>query len=354
MRRFFMSIAAAQGNLGDIEIRRTAVDYMRELGFRPVVFSGSMSAEYVDAFDWEPTDEVMDSGINFWRAILSDTVRRKRAVIVMAPGPAVLGASAASVVKHSLLVTVFAVRRMFGTRVLVLGRSIEVRSPMAAVPEKILVGVADVYAARDKRTCEYLRGKSRFYPDLAFGAGVSDGAKSAGRESARREIALLSLRHDRPVNYASLRSIQSQFSANGLDLMACCQVVEDDSHNREVAATLGIPYVGWDDDTTHRQQESAVRALYERAAVTVSDRLHVLILSARGGSIPVMSGSSSVPKLRDSLEPVLAPQASWMDDATGGSLNLGHDESTRISRGMDSAAAELEDLRSRIKEAVMP
>ncbi|MGW6658756.1 polysaccharide pyruvyl transferase family protein [Rhodococcus sp. NPDC055024] len=354
MRRFFMSIAAAQGNLGDIEIRRTAVDYMRDLGLSPVVFSGRMSAEYVDAFDWEPTDEVMNSGFRFWRAVLADTVRRKRAVIVMAPGPAVLGASVASVVKHSLLVAVFAVLRIFGARILVLGRSIEVRSSFAAVPEKILVGIADVYAARDKRTCEYLRGKSRFYPDLAFRGSTSDVAKSAGQGSAAREIALLSLRHDRPVNYATLRSIHDQVSAKGLDLMACCQVVEDDNHNREVAATLGIPYVGWDDDVTHRQQEFALRTLYERAAVTISDRLHVLILSARGGSIPVMSGSSSVPKLRDSLEPVLAPQASWMDDSAGGSLNLGHDESARIFHGMDSAAAELEDLRSRIKGAVMP
>lgn len=38
MRSAFMSISAAEGNLGDIAIRREVIDQMRQIGLRPVIY----------------------------------------------------------------------------------------------------------------------------------------------------------------------------------------------------------------------------------------------------------------------------------------------------------------------------
>lgn len=93
---------------------------------------------------------------------------------------------------------------------------------------------------------------------------------------------------------------------NDLRIMTMSQVDEDEERSRELAARFGsdlASHVEWGENSDF-EQEQAIRALYEQCALVISDRLHVLILSAQAGALPVELAPRAAPKVRTHFETI--------------------------------------------------
>ncbi len=64
------------------------------------------------------------------------------------------------------------------------------------------------------------------------------------------------------------------------------QVDEDEARSAELAARLGCELIPWGDDGDLSRERSR-RLTYAESTIVVSDRLHVLLLAAQAGAVPV-------------------------------------------------------------------
>jgi hypothetical protein len=145
---------------------------------------------------------------------------------------------------------------------------------------------------RDAATAGYL-GQGGIMPDLAF-AGVSSPANVSGADvdgsdasgGARRDVLVVSMRSD--LGYPSaawLAGVRAVAADNGLEIWCVTQVLRDDNKCGQLATDLGGQALRWN-GTAHDEQEQHLRALYHRAALAVSDRLHVLVGALTEGAVP--------------------------------------------------------------------
>jgi hypothetical protein len=152
-------------------------------------------------------------------------------------------------------------------------------------PFAALARVADVLVWRDNGSGRLLRAAPAM-PDWAFGlppGGLLDDLPRA----ADRDCVVVSLRSDRPMPspewIASVDALATRLDA---EVVVVAQVERDDARARQVGRLLGATVVGWTCDD-HAVQERTLRDIYRRAHVAVSDRLHVLVLAATEGAVPL-------------------------------------------------------------------
>jgi polysaccharide pyruvyl transferase WcaK-like protein len=91
------------------------------------------------------------------------------------------------------------------------------------------------------------------------------------------------------------------------------------------------------DDHHHLRHEIKVRALYRRAALTISDRLHVLIIAMTEGSVPIAFAPNSAEKLSRPF------QALGMDQVAFSAAQYGRDEALARITALESDADLLFD-----------
>jgi hypothetical protein len=123
-------------------------------------------------------------------------------------------------------------------------------------------------------------------PDWAFG---EDGrALGVVREPGPRDVLAISLRAGGHVpSDAWVDGVRLACRRLGLRPVTFVQVRRDGPPNEALAARLGADHAAWAVEDDHRAQEVRVRALLSRAAVVLSDRLHVLVVGATEGAVPV-------------------------------------------------------------------
>jgi hypothetical protein len=127
-----------------------------------------------------------------------------------------------------------------------------------------------------------IAGGGRVAPDIGFAAGV----QIRGEENARDEL-IVSLRGARPLpDGAWLDAVRATAATEGLRVRTVVQVREDESRARELAELLGGAFEPWG-DTDAVVQEERLRERYAGARLVVSDRMHVLVLAALEGAVPV-------------------------------------------------------------------
>ena len=294
----FVSISAADGNIGDVVIRRECLAMLSVLypGARLCVYVGHMSDDYIASVVASiPKVQTFTESITFVRAMTASVVTSRRTTFVVAPGPAFLGRSLGRRVKHLLLSAFAALISVRGCTVLVLGRSVVGGSRFDLRVEKALCRSATRYTTRDVRTQRRLGHQARLVPDLAFRRAEAVSADTAP------DTLVVSVRGDRELPGWFSAAIQSIATEAALRIVVVTQVKSDESANAQLARQLGADHIGWNPGVTHREQENLLVTTYARGAVCVTDRLHVAILAAREGVLPVVYQSSGDTKLTDAL-----------------------------------------------------
>lgn len=347
MREIFMSVAAAEGNIGDIFIRRQALRALVSVdSSSATVYSGSMGQSYLQAFGFDSGWSVTSSPRVFLSRLTKAMVAR-RAVLVMAPGPAMLGGSVMSSFKHLGVGLMFAGARLLGCRVLVLGRSVRGGGRIGRLSERLILRSSHMYVSRDRTTAELLGPEVIVAPDLAF-------AHQPGLDSlAERSRVVISLRHDRDVDLLALKALVEGLRSNRLVPVFVTQVREDGEQHSRLSSELGVEHFDWPPSRSHHNHEVALSDFYQGCVAAVSDRLHVLILAARGGAIPVVVESVNEQKLHASLDEWLSPLSISLA-AGGGALSLepDSDEVVRLELAMGNASLRLDQVFGEVSSLI--
>ncbi|MFX1757352.1 hypothetical protein [Rhodococcus sp. As11] len=340
MHTAFMSIAAAEGNLGDIHIRREAAHLLDSYAENGLAYTGKMSKSYVQATGLSERWRSTSSAFTFVTKLVIEGIRG-RAIIVMAPGPAPLSAGIISSSKRMVIALLFSLLVLLGNKLVVLGRALRGEAGPALRAERLMESVAEIYLTRDETSINLLAGKAISAPDLAFRDYRSP-------EVRDRKLFVISLRHDRSVSAAAVGGLIEAARALDLEPVFVVQVREDQEINCSLAEKFGIRCEGWGERVSHIEQEKLVMRLYSDCSVVVSDRLHVLLLGARKGAIPVIVDIPQEEKLHATLDRYLCPQTVelWRDDAIA-DIDASEQERARVDVAMSNASGELDRIIQR-------
>lgn len=342
-RTAFMSIAAAEMNLGDMFIRRAVTRLLAEHGVEAVVFTGRMGASYVDAFEF-PRDWICTSSPWKFVRLLCRKLITRQAAIIIAPAPATLDKIISiSALKRWGVTSLLASATLLGNSVIVLGRAVRGSGRLTLFSEKLIAKFSLIYLARDSQTARIVGCGSKLAPDLGFAASALRVHFDADSLRARKTIAL-SFR--RMPDVRTLSGFVSDFQSQGYDFWTVTQVREDRTLNKTIAQSCGIEHLDWPDWRSHLDQESLVARMYSNCVAVVSDRLHALIIGGRYGAIPVIADRSGEDKLHATLDVHLNPQSVWLygdrECQTSIELDLSPAEAARTHAAFAAATADLE------------
>ncbi|KQX05667.1 hypothetical protein ASC59_16480 [Leifsonia sp. Root1293] len=227
---------------------------------------------------------------------------------------------------------VLALIKVKGGRVVWLGGGVKVRKSGFMWPFDLLARWCDVLLWRDVDSPR-LMGRGAVMPDWGFGL---DGQQTLAPDGpvTERPLLAISLRGDR--EYPSLRwvrAVRELATRLSLEPVVVVQVEDDDAMGSRLARDLGARFVGWQFDD-HLAQEAVVRATYAQSRVTLSDRLHGLIIAATEGSVPLGWCDRATRKISQHMEVVGLP---WVGPD-------GRDNADRIGELTPDALAELVPL----------
>lgn len=281
-RDIFVPARGQYENIGDILLRRQLLDWLRGSG-RLRVYTGYSKDGYDDGLKLQPDDVRYRSFLRWYLAALRSAARG-RASYVFKPGEIQL--TLIGMKEHLSMLPVVALVRATGGAVARVGVGSRgfARLPRALIRPSIALSTVSLW--RDASTTRYL-GSGETMPDLGFGEGEhrADDLEDLGE----RDVLVVSMRSDlgyRPdPSEEWLRGIRDFASRRGLAIWTATQVHVDDERTARLAETLGGNALRWD-GVAHGEQEQRLRALYRRAAVVVSDRLHVLVAAVTEGAVP--------------------------------------------------------------------
>jgi hypothetical protein len=282
-------------NIGDVLLRRHLIDWLRPCG-RLHVYVGRSPAGYDEGLGLQPED-VRYRSFTTWYAAGLASAARGQASYVFKPGEIQL--MLIGMKEHlSVLPLVVLIRARGGAAVRVGAGS----RNFSALPRMLIrpsISLSNLSLWRDAATARYLGGG--VMPDLGFGEGTANlVAGSFAPGLSARDVLVVSMRSDLYVRADPpeqwLEAVRQFARRHGLAIWTATQVHVDDERSGRLASALGGQALLWD-GTGHDAQEARLRALYRRAAVVVSDRLHVLIAALTEGAVPaglVLDGSDKL------------------------------------------------------------
>lgn len=276
-RRIFVRGTGQEDNIGDVVLRRAMFDRLREAG-ELHIFLADSSAEFIASLELGPAD-VVYRDMRAWKVAALKSALRRSTWFVDKPGEILLTRDIYNG-QRSLLPIVLAVRAR-GGRVLRLG--VGQRAANAELTPKFrrLYKLSNAVLWRDSASAKAF-GIGAVMPDWGFEAAPG------GDITEGRDLLLVSYRSDREtLSDTTVTALRSYAAENGLSIVAITQVGRDEPRTTELAERLGGTTLPWAEGVTHAAQEAELRALFRRAALVVSDRLHVLIVGATEGAIPV-------------------------------------------------------------------
>jgi len=334
-RTVFYSVAAQWDNLGDIEIRNAALEWIRGTGSDVIAYSGSMPEAYVAAFDTDEQVRFVENAVQY-QALLWYFLLRRRASMVFAPGPQVFGPSVKAMGKSLVnLLNVTAVRASGGS-VLAVGRSLRGRGRLARRIEVAVVAMFQLYVVRDTRSAAVLERVLVNAPDLAFAHDFGQSASGGTRTDV-----VISLRGDRPISVDGLSAVVDVIRSKGLRPLFVTQVKRDDEQHRSLAEQFGVSAVLWENHS-HSDQLTRARSAYANAGAVVSNRLHALIFGIQHGAAPIAVLDKGSDKLASTLRPWVTLRTTSPDfDSVDGLAWM----STEVVGLADGVATESERAR---------
>ncbi|TNM61083.1 glycosyltransferase [Streptomyces sp. NP160] len=283
-------------NIGDLILRRQLMAWAAPAA-QLHVYVGQSPEGYDEGLQL-PADAVVYRSLGDWyRAALLAALRGPVAYLFK---PGEIQLTLVGMKEHLVMLPLLAAIRLRGGRAVRAGVGSRGFAPLPRALLMPSVALSDLTLWRDVRTAEYLR-VGELMPDLAFGEGAPDEVVAAAAErSPERDLLVVSVRGDEraPAYPGSgwVEGVRRYAAANGLRVWAVAQVDADDERAHRLAADLGGEVLGWSAGD-HWQQEQRLRALYRRAALAVSDRLHVVVAAHTEGAVPVGSVTSGSDKI---------------------------------------------------------
>ena len=345
----FIILTGVSGNLGDAVIRRRVLEWSRGLG--PIhAYVGRTSRGWVEQLQLADDEIVYPANRRreWLRKLIFGGGHR---TLIFDPGEVPLGA--AHLKSEIVFLGVVLAIRARGGIVFRPPRAVGEHNKLVGAIYRLSAKLSNVTLWRERSSLDLMR-VGRLAPDTAFGEPRSV------VEGRSRDFLLVSMRGKRPFPTQSwIDGIRSFAAASALDIVVCSQVDEDELRSGEIAAALGR-------DVAHHEvwgslsdldQERRVRELYTRCALVVSDRLHVLILSAQAGAVPVELAAEPKPKVQTHFATVGITGMS-LDVASAGPaeivafLKLQSTRSKEISEKLDLARADLGNEIARVKTLI--
>lgn len=291
----FISVVGQNDNLGDSVLRRGYVRAFQDA--RPSTLHVRIASHddaYLSALGLTGEEKLYRSGSE-WQKAFVRSMGRGRVVLGHAAGEIQVRRDAGHL-GWSAVARLLAVKLRGGTGV---HAGLGIRDPHAGAPAstRAALKLCRVVSWRDQPSRDGM-GFGLVNPDWAFWEG-SD-AEVLGTH-AGRDLLTVSMRGDREdLSDAQITGLRDFADAHGLRVQAVSQVVRDAERTRDLARRLGSDLdpitMG---DESHADWESVMRDIYRRTAMTVSDRLHVLVMGATEGAIPfAFSGSSTAKSIR--------------------------------------------------------
>jgi len=347
-RRIFVPARGQYDNIGDILLRRQLLDWLRGNG-RLHVYLGASPPGYDAGLRLKDGDVTYRSFWRWYSAGIVDALRR-RASYVYKPGEIQL--TLVGMKEHLAMLPLVALVRAGGGFVGRVGVGSRNFSPLprALITPSILL--SNVSWWRDAETARYLRHGS-VIPDLAFG-------EQPTATSGDRDLLVVSMRSD-PAHPGLpsdewIEAVRRVASDRGLAIVTVAQVTRDHERSLALAQMLGGEATGWD-GVDHLAHEERLRTLYRRAALTISDRLHVLIAAATEGSVPaapLTGGSGKIARhfaaagVHDVAFRTRGATAADVAAQLGAVLDRGDDIRDRVA----GARADLDAARVRLHAAM--
>lgn len=286
----FVILTGVSGNLGDAVIRRRVLEWSRGLG-RIHAYVGRTTDGWLEQLQMRPEEAVYRA--NRRRDWLKKLVFGPGPkVLVFDPGEVPLGT--AHLKSELMFLAIVIAVRMRGGVVFRPPRAVGDYNPLVGAIYRLSSRFTQMTLWRDSESMSRMR-VGVLTPDTAFGEPSS---KDPGVE---RDVLLISMRGKRPLpSDAWFDGIAAFAREAGLHIVAASQVDEDERRSEEIAAKFGSDIASFEPwgDRSDLEQERIVRELYKRCSLVISDRLHVLILSAQAGAVPTELAPSPKPKVR--------------------------------------------------------
>lgn len=278
MGKLFVRIAGQQDNLGDVVLHRSMIRSLRDLGQLNVLLE---STEPAYANSIVESGDIIFTDIGAWHAALKSSLRDGPVFYFERPGELML---LRRKLYNDLKMAITLRRIAWGCGASFL-LGVGARYPLTFWQKwgfRAAFAPYTMLGWREVRTAAQI-GIGRVMPDWAF----SGGTPVAQQPSGARDQLVVSLRVDRPEPSQEWFDALRQFAQRReLAITVVCQVARDMPRCRMLAEKLGGqigPWIEGDFIATER----ALRELYGRTALAVSDRLHVLIISASEGAVPL-------------------------------------------------------------------
>ncbi|MFC7404637.1 polysaccharide pyruvyl transferase family protein [Georgenia alba] len=277
-------------NIGDALIRERVFAWVRDLTDDADVYVGSAPSQWMERLGVRPFDRVYGTRqIGRWFAAL---LRARRPVLVVEPGELDLGPG---VLLRQIAYLAFAVVTRAKGGVVVLPPRAVARgaSGASAAVHRLMCTVAQLVWWRNASSVRAI-GSGELAPDVAFSEPVYWG----GVDEPRTAL-VVSMRGPRAwPGEQWVEAVRTFAHGAGLEVVCVAQVRQDEERAAELARALRGTHLAWG-ETSDVEHEQILRDLYRRAALTVSDRLHVLILAALGGAVPVEMAPDPAPKVAE-------------------------------------------------------
>lgn len=319
-------------NIGDVVLRRRLLDELRPFG-RLHVFLSDASHEFVDALGLAQ-DDVVYRAHEEWKAALAAHARRGPVLSVGKPGELQVDRVA---LRRSL-------RRLFLNRRVARHGGLVVQLGVGArrQPDRLMSLFRLAFRYHDKILWRDPQSQAHFklgsvMPDWGFAdfGPLRPAAPALG--DSPRDLLAISMRGDRPLpGRAWQEAVRTFCQESGLKPVLVTQVRRDGERSRILAHELEAYLVDWDDQT-HAAQEIRLRDIYARSALTLSDRLHVLIVALTEGSVPLCLLDREEHKIGRHFDAV---------DYPGASLDVSDLRSDGIVRHLHAAQARVAEARA--------
>ena len=329
-------------NIGDIILRRQLLEWVRPANGRLHVYVGASPDGYDEGLGLVPGDVVYRSFTKWYGAALA-AASRGEACYVFKPGEIQL--TLIGMKEHISMLPLLSLIRLRGGRAVRAGVGSRNFAPVPRALMRPSIALSDLTLWRDVKTADYM-GVGAAMPDLAFGEGAGDGEiEQFARDAAGRDVLVISLRADENPPYPSqlwLDGVRAYAARNSLEIWAVTQVYVDNERSRRLAADLGGQLLGWDDMSGHDVQEAKLRALYRRAAIVLSDRLHVIVAAFTEGAVPVGALSNSSDKIERHFATI---------GITGVTIRTTADSEPEVVAALEGLAARRAEMFDRLRSA---
>ncbi|WP_426120424.1 hypothetical protein [Kocuria sp. LHG3120] len=338
----------AYGNIGDAVIRRRVISWARGLG-QMHVYVGNGDQEWLQQLNVESSATLYSAKYKF-RWLLLPLKKKKVRALVFDPGAIPLDRSALPAEFVYLILTLLV--RIRGGVVIRPPRGVKQGYWLTVLFHRLGARASNITLWRTRRSFDLIR-VGEICPDTAF----QEPKHWRGIDDSDRRYLGISLRGKNALpSEAWFSLIQQIVGEHKLTPVVFAQVREDEERAAEIAKLLGSEHFVWG-ECTELDHEARLQGLYKRSSLIVSDRLHVLILGALTGAIPLEIVDVPSGKVREhfgqievhdisfSVEEAVAIGANAIIDNALGSRDL-------IRRRIDRASIDLDNVVKRVRSTI--